>query len=557
MDALIRGDQLTESPFFARICAKGIGLKQRKEPIDTTHAVGGRYAHYVLGVLILVYIFNFIDRNILSILAEDIKADLGISDAQMGFLYGTVFAVFYSVFGIPLARFADVGTRRSLVAVGLAFWSLMTAASGFARSFAVLAACRIGVGIGEASASPAAYSMLADYYPPKRRATAIAAYAGGVYIGAGIGIFLGGLILDTWAAHYPIPADAPFGLRGWQVAFMAVGIPGVIVAAWVRTLREPIRGISEGLIADRHPAPLRVLGGELLAIIPPLNLIVISGNARALAINAGAAVVVALAAWALIALTGSVAQWVALAFGVYVTFSWGQSLRLRDPATFALMFRSKSFIYTMLAFPTMAFVGYGSGFWIPPLLLRLHDLSATEVGLYIGLGAAFGGFSGIVLGGILADRLKQWFPSGRLVLGYIVLFGSAPLLLLLLYTDSLVAVYWLNVVLTMFSACGGGVPPSTAADLVMPRMRATAGAYYILVNTLIGLALGPYVMGQMSDAFHAGGMNEAEALRTAIAVSLVTYIPAFVFLMLAQKHLPREEASRLRRARALGEHGIE
>ena len=111
-----------------------------------------RYPHYVLGVLVLVYVFNFIDRNILSILAEDIKADLGISDSQIGFLYGTVFAVFYSVFGIPLARFADVWNRRRLIAIGLAFWSVMTAVSGLARSFPALAACRIGVGVGEASA---------------------------------------------------------------------------------------------------------------------------------------------------------------------------------------------------------------------------------------------------------------------------------------------------------------------------------------------------------------------------------------------------------------------
>ena len=148
----------------------------------THKEVGGAYANYVLIVLMIVYIFNFIDRNILSILAEDIKADLGITDAQMGFLYGTVFAVFYAVFGIPLARFADVWTRRSLISIGLGFWSLMTAASGLARSFPVLAACRIGVGIGEASASPSAYSMLSDYYPRRLRATVIAVYAAGVYI---------------------------------------------------------------------------------------------------------------------------------------------------------------------------------------------------------------------------------------------------------------------------------------------------------------------------------------------------------------------------------------
>ena len=117
---------------------------------------GGAYVHYVLFVLVIVYVFNFIDRQILSILSQDIQADLGVSDADMGFLYGTVFAVFYAVFGIPLARFADVWVRRSLISLGLLFWSAMTAMSGFARSFPVLAMFRIGVGIGEASASPAA-----------------------------------------------------------------------------------------------------------------------------------------------------------------------------------------------------------------------------------------------------------------------------------------------------------------------------------------------------------------------------------------------------------------
>ncbi len=512
---------------------------------------GGFYKHYVLAVLMLVYIFNFIDRNILSILAEDIKADLGITDAQMGFLYGTVFAVFYAVFGIPLARFADVWTRRSLISIGLSFWSLMTAASGLARSFGVLAACRIGVGIGEASASPAAYSMLSDYYPPKRRATAIAFYAAGVYIGAGIGIFLGGYILDAWATAYP--TDPPFGLKGWQVAFMAVGIPGLLMAIWVRTLREPIRGISEGLVTKQHPAPFRVLGSELMAVIPPLNVLGLRQHPESLRVNLLAAVSFAVIAWLLILLTGDAAQWIASGFGVYVTFSWAQSLKLRDRATYEMLFHSKSFIYTMLAFPIMAFVGYGAGFWIPPLLLRLYDVSVVEVGLYLGMGAAAGGFIGITLGGVFADYLKQKFPSGRLVLGYIALFGTIPFLLLLLYSDSLVYAYWLNFVLTIVGACAGGVPPSTAADLVMPRMRAVAGAYFILVNTFLGLALGPYFIGKFSDLFHATGMNEADALRNAIAISLFTLIPALIFLILAQRHLGRDESSRLDRARALGE----
>ena len=533
-------------------------MSQSSQPTDPNSEVDDQpqqsrwYSHYVLVVLVIVYIFNFIDRNILSILAEDIKADLGITDAQMGFLYGTVFAVFYAVFGIPLARFADVWTRRSLISIGLGFWSLMTAASGLARSFPQLAIYRIGVGIGEASASPAAYSMLADYYPPHLRATVIAIYAAGVYIGAGIGIFLGGYILESWAAAYP-DGDAPFGLKGWQAAFMAVGLPGILMAIWVRTLREPVRGISEGLVTEKHPAPFKVLGRELTAVIPPLNVISLLGHSDALKKNAIAAVIFSLCAAGLIWLTGSVAQWVTSAFGVYVTFSWAQSLKIRDPATYHMMFGSKAYIYTMLAFPMTAFVGYGAGFWIPPLLLRVHEVGAAEIGLYLGLGSATGGFVGITLGGILADYLKRLFPSGRIVLGYFVIGGSVPLLVWMLMTDNLVTAFWINFFLTAFSACAGGVPPSTAADLVMPRMRATAGAYFILMNTFLGLALGPYFMGQFSDLFFASGMNDADALAWAIGVSMLTFVPALIFMILAQKHLPREEATRLERAKALGE----
>ncbi len=146
-----------------------------------------RSARYVLGVLVIVYILNFLDRQILSILAERIKADLGVSDAQMGYLYGTAFAVFFALFGIPLGRLADVWSRTRLIAWGLAAWSTMTTLSGFARNFTHLALARVGVGIGEASASPAAYSLLADYFPKARRATALAIYSSGIYLGSGEG----------------------------------------------------------------------------------------------------------------------------------------------------------------------------------------------------------------------------------------------------------------------------------------------------------------------------------------------------------------------------------
>ena len=527
--------------------------QQTSESAAPATKLGGAYSHYVLFVLVIVYVFNFIDRNILSILSQDIQADLGVSDAEMGFLYGTVFAVFYAVFGIPLARFADVWVRRSLISLGLVFWSAMTALSGFARSFSVLALFRIGVGIGEASASPAAYSMLSDYYPQRLRATVIAIYSSGVYIGGGIGLFLGGFIMESWNSTFPDPATAPLNLKGWHAAFLAVGIPGIFMALWVRSLREPKRGISEGIISAEHPNPFGVLRTEMSAMIPIINLYGLARDGASLRDNFVAAVLIALVAWGLILLTDNVPQWVALGIGIYVVYSWVQSLKARDPVTYHMIFQSKAMVYTMLAFPTISFVTYGVGYWTAPLLMRLHDVSATEVGMYIGLGSALGGLLGVTLGGILGDKFKQRHPAGRLLIGYIAVFGTAPLVLWMVYTESLYMAFLLNFVHHLFSAAWPGIPPSTAADLVLPRMRAVAGAYYILINTMLGLALGPYMMGQLSDTFASTGMDSADSLRSAIACTLLIFIATIVLLTLAWKNLPKDEASRLERARALGE----
>jgi MFS family permease len=181
--------------------------------------------------LFVVYIFNFIDRQILAILLEPIKKDLQVSDTAMGFLTGFAFAVFYTCAGLPLARLADRWVRRSLIAISLATWSVMTAVSGLARNFTDLAIARIGVGIGEAGASPSAHSILSDYFPPEKRATVLAIYASGIYVGVGLGYWLGGWMNDMY---------------GWRTAFFVVGLPGVFMALLVRfTVREPLRGMSE------------------------------------------------------------------------------------------------------------------------------------------------------------------------------------------------------------------------------------------------------------------------------------------------------------------------
>ncbi|MCU0892572.1 MAG: MFS transporter, partial [Sandarakinorhabdus sp.] len=232
--------------------------------------VGGAYAKYVLGVLVLVYAMNFIDRQIISILAEDIKRDLGLSDADLGFLYGTAFAVFYALFGIPLGRLADNWVRTRLLSLGLFVWSGMTALSGLAGNFAQLSAARIGVGVGEASASPSAFSMLSDWFPREKRATALAIYSSGLYIGGGVSLFIGAVVVKAWNAAYPVAG--PFGLVGWQAAFLAVGLPGMLMALWIATLKEPIRGRAEGL-----PEPPKLAGADVfrrfiadfISVIPP------------------------------------------------------------------------------------------------------------------------------------------------------------------------------------------------------------------------------------------------------------------------------------------------
>lgn len=518
--------------------------------------VGGRYAKYVLCVLVIVYIFNFIDRQILSILAEDIKADLGISDSQIGFLYGTVFAVFYAIFGLPLGKLADVWTRKNLISLGLTFWSLMTALSGTARGFASLTAYRIGVGIGEASATPAAFSMLSDYFPPRLRATILAIYSSGVYIGAGIGIFLGGLIVDNWSTSYPDPGLAPLGLKGWHVAFFAVGVPGLLMAFWVSTLREPKRGLSEGLITAPHSHPFREAWLELKTVVPMVNLAYLwqlKCGKKGLMVNLLTAFLLALLAYVMMVLTDNQAQWIALAVGIYCSFSWAQALALKDPATFSMIFRCKTVIYTCLGFPCIAFVTYGLGFWGPSFFQRVHHVSTAETGTVLGLSAAIGGWLGVTAGGILADRLQRYTRRGKLYVGLIAALLSFPIGLGLLLSESLIIAYILNFMFAVVSPLWVGPAASTINDLVLPRMRASASAFYILMITFIGLALGPYMMGWVSDSLSSSGLSSAESLRQGMLWGLAPLAFAVLALILAMQNIENDENSRLDRARMAGE----
>ena len=203
----------------------------------------GGYRYAVLALLTVVYSFNFIDRQLLVILQESIKAEMELSDAQLGALTGFSFAIFYVSFGIPIARLADVGTRRTIVATALAVWSGMTAVSGLAQNYVQLLLARIGVAVGEAGGSPPAHSMISDIFSGERRATALAVYSMGINIGVLFGFLLGGWINEFY---------------GWRTAFIVVGLPGVALAIVLRLLvAEPLRGMAEGRTVESTTPPLK------------------------------------------------------------------------------------------------------------------------------------------------------------------------------------------------------------------------------------------------------------------------------------------------------------
>jgi MFS family permease len=206
-----------------------------------TFQVSDGYRHYVVWLLFVVYVFNFVDRQILSIVIEPIKKEFGLHDWQLGLLSGLAFAAFYSTLGIPIARLADRRNRVNIIGVSIVVWSAFTAVSGLAKNFWHLLIARIGVGIGEAGCSPPAYSIISDYFEPKKRATALSIYSMGVYGGSALGLLVGGLIADVY---------------GWRMAFYAVGLPGLLVAVLLKlTVREPPRGFSDPGVSQSEPPP--------------------------------------------------------------------------------------------------------------------------------------------------------------------------------------------------------------------------------------------------------------------------------------------------------------
>jgi predicted MFS family arabinose efflux permease len=416
----------------------------------TNRAEQPGYPALVLTMLLVVYTFNFLDRQILGILAKPIQASLHLSDAQFGAIGGTAFAILYSVLGVPLALLADRVGKTRVIAGSLVVWSGFTALCGTATGFWSLFLSRLGVGVGEAGGVAPSYALIADYFPVERRARALAIYSMGIPIGLGSGVLLGAYIA---------------ALVDWQTAFITVGVAGILVAP-----------VFLWLVRDRpRPAPVADADAvPVLAVIPILA---------------------------------------------------------RKPAYWLLS----------IGAGCSSMAGYGLALWVPKIIAvhygwtSNHDL--IKVGQFMGSLLLIGGTTGIFLGGVFADRLgtvdRAWYAR----LPAIAWLITAPTFMLGLFTPYPMFAWFLLLIPNALNTLWLGPIVTAAQHLAPSRMRASASGSFLLVNNLLGLGLGPLLMGTLSDALKAS--YGADSLRYAAIIGVSLYLVAALLAFLAIKPLKR------------------
>jgi MFS family permease len=382
-------------------------------------------------LLTLAYFFSYMDRQILAILQEDIIKDLHLSDAQMGILGGMAFAIFYAGLGIPVAWLADRGNRVRIIAGALAIWSAFTALGGLAANFWQLLGARIGVGIGEAGSSPPSHSIIADLYPPDKRASAMSIYSLGVGLGAAFGTIIGGVV----ATYY-----------GWRVAMYVIGLPGLLLAAIIwAVVPEPKRGLSDEQIAMDEPSRPSLADG------------------------------------------------------------------------FSTLFANRAALHLVAGFTLTSMIGYGLTAFGPSFMQRSFGFTKLDIALKVAPAGAIIVAIAAVASGRIADRLTRRY--GQYSQSFMVaIFKTIGLpLTLCVYTATNptfgVGAYFLSI---LFSTAYLGVTFALIQSEAPVRLRATWAAITLLVNNMIGLGLGPFLVGMLSDALKP--TYGAESLRYSMFV---------------------------------------
>lgn len=506
-------------------------------------------ARYALALVALTNAMSLLDRQILAILAPAIKADLNIGDAEMGLLFGTVFALFYALFSLPIGRLADGWTRTKLLAISIGFWSAATAFGGLASSFAMLALSRLGVGVGEAATQPAGTSLIYDYWPKQRRGFVMAVLASSIAMGIGGSLILGGLAADWWNNARP---DA--GLRGWQFALLVAAAPGFILAVLLWFLREPERGAMDGIPTPADPAPFHASAQVLLAVMPGLNWLSLKRFNVAgtvwrdnliwlVAIIAVMTMLVMVTSqisprppldFGAVQISPHLLQWLVIGFGLFVLVNFMQNMKVTDAQAHRVIMRSPTLLMAFAVGTLQSIINYGMMAFNPSFLIKQYGLTMAEAALQFGLVAATMGIIGPLLWGPLSDRLNLRFPgAGR---AWVALFamGISPILSFWVYHAPDAGSFYLRFVIYSL-VLTGWLPPLYAIiyDQVLPRMRGITTSTYLLVMTIIGLGCGPYVVGMISDA--------SGELRFAMLCINAAAIPIVILMLLIARRAQRDE----------------
>lgn len=451
-------------------------------PKITTMDEARKHRRWALFILIVVYIFNFIDRQIVNILQEDIKADLNLLDWQLGTMTGLAFAVVYCVFGIPVARIADSTSRKGVLTVSLAVWSGFTALCGLATGYTTLLLARMGVGLGEAGGSPPAHAMISDLYEKEKRGRALAIYSAGLYAGTLLGYYFGGWLSDSFS---------------WREAFFFVGIPGVAFAVivWL-TVREPVRGLS-GLTKSVEKVTFVQSFVKLWSL----------KSFRFYSIATGA--------------------------GTFVTYGLGNWMPSFLPRTFGTLNPETGKYVGEWSMPglqeALGFCQAGAADCL--------TMSSTEIGIFYGTVSGVGGAIGTIYGGFLADKFgakdRRWFlwvPMwGKIVGGPLfiaALLAPTPELSLLLYFPAIAT-----------AAMYLGPSLAITHHLVPASMRAMSSAVLFFILNIIGLGTGPTVVGIVSDWITASSASLSETASwigaSVVQVEALSLKWAMIFAVLA------------------------
>jgi MFS family permease len=405
---------------------------------------------YMLFILVVVYTFNFIDRQIVGILAVPIKADLGLTDTQLGLMGGLAFALFYTGLGIPVAMLADRFSRTWIMTAALTIWSAMTAASGLATNFGQLFLARLGVGVGEAGGVAPAYSLISDYFPPGQRARALSIYSFGIPIGSAIGIVFGGIIAS---------------LINWRYAFFIVGLAGIFIAPIFRlTIKEPPRGQYDRQRSDTQAPGLKTILRTLL--------------------------------------------------------------------------HKPSFWLLSLGASCSSMMGYGVFFWLPSFFVRSYHLTLLNASLFYGAVLLIGGVAGIWAGGWLGDRFGHSQHAQYARIPAIAFVAAVPFYVLAILSPTLTLSFVVLLVPTALGLAWLGPVISAIQHLVPPNMGATASAIFLFINNLIGIGLGTFAIGLLSDTLQAQFGDDS--LRYSILAGTGFYILAAALFFLAARWLEQD-----------------